>query len=76
MGAQSLLGSKVKLLHKRVALTYYARNCAYANSCLLCFKLCRHNVRMSMWQDLGLRKVRTNYCQRTLRQEGPTPVAL
>ena len=40
MGAQSLLGSKV-------ALTYYARNCAYANSCLLCFKLCRHNVRMS-----------------------------
>ena len=47
MGAQSLLGSRVKLLRKCVALTYYTRNCAYANSCLLCFKLCQHNLRMS-----------------------------
>ena len=29
-------------------LAYSARHCAYANSCLLCFKLCRHNVRMSI----------------------------
>ena len=47
MGAQSLLGSRVKFLCKRIALTYYAQNCSYANTCLLCFKLCQHNVRMS-----------------------------
>ena len=25
----------------------YTRNCAYANSCQLCFKLCWHNVHLS-----------------------------